>query len=574
VLRIGAACGGLASLAVLAWLALGEREPRADFVVACDELRTIDPARVSWQDEMLVASALFEGLMRLNPQTLRPEPGVAERFEVDASRLAYTFQLRPARWSNGEPVRSTDFRFAWLYALDPACEAPYASLLFVVEGAEAYYRSRLNDTTADDPPAAAVAVECPDERTLRVRLAAPCPYFLELACLPIFGPLYPPLIERRAYRDGRILRSTRHLWTRPEHIVCNGAFTLRAWDFKRRLLLARNGNYWDAGAIDLESIELLISGNPNASLVAYETGRIDLLRALESSVARALKQQADAGRRPDFHLGDRFATYFLRVNCRRPPLDNAELRAALSLAVDREALCRQVLSLGETPADTYVPRPAIEHLMRISADGQRVVYQPPTGLGAGLSYEQRVALARQRLADRGLDRPGALRPLELAYANEPPIQRRISEALQSTWEQALGIRIELRVLERKVLSEKIRTLDYDLARSDWYGDFLDPVTFLEMFTSNSGQNRTGWRDDDYDELLAAASREPSDQRRYELLAQAERKLCERELPIIPLYFKTGNFLLRPPFTGVSDNVLESLPVHRIRRGDSAAGRRM
>ncbi len=565
MLRVLALLVLIPTAALMLRLAFGARQERADFVVAAEEPRTVDPQRVSWLDEIQIANALFEGLTRLNTETFQPEPGVADRWEVNETRQNYIFHLRPeARWSNGEPVTAEHFRFAWFRVLDPKTEAQYAALLFVVAGAEDYYRSRLNDDPDDDLPMSEVGIVAPNERTLRVTLGSPCPYFLDLTSFPTLAPVHPPTIERWAYRDGRVLRATRHLWTRPANIVCNGAFTLTRWDFKRRLLLERNPYYWDTDEIDLDSLEIFITSDPGVALLSYETGRIDLVRGLDPEIARVLYERRQAGEREDFHLGDRFATYFFRVNCRRPPLDNADLRKALSLAIDKPALCEFVLGLEQTPADTYVPRGALRQMPRHTRGGETIYYQPPAGLGAGLSYEQRVEQAREFLRKSGFDKIAETRPIELTFAPEPPRQRRIAEAVQAMWESALGIRVELRVQERKVLSSRIRDLDYDVVRSDWYGDYLDPATFLDMFTTTSGQNRTGWSNAEYDELIAAAAREGDNARRFELFSQAERILCERELPIIPLFFKRGNYLLNPRFDGLRDNVRDTLPIHRAR----------
>jgi oligopeptide transport system substrate-binding protein len=548
---------------LLLWLGLGTRRERADFVVACDDMRTVDPHRVSWLDEIQVANALFEGLTRPNVETYQPEPGVAEHWEIDEAQQNYTFHLRrDARWSNGEPVTADHVRQSWLRLLDPEVEAPYATLLFVVTGAEDYYRSRLNDDPRDDRPPATVGVAAPDPRRLRVTLRSPCPYFLDLTSLPTLAPTHPPTIKRWAYRDGQVLRATRHRWTRPENIVCNGAFTLTRWDFKRRLLLKRNPHYWDAAGIQLDSIEIFITADPAVALLGYETGRVDLVGQLDSEVARVLYDQQRAGKRDDFHLGDRFATYFFRVNCRRPPFDNADLRKALSLAIDRPALCAAVLALGQTPADTYVPRGALRQMPRRTRSGATIYYQPPAGLGAGLSYAQRIELAREHLRKSGFDQLAPTRPIELSFAADPPRQRRVAEAVQSMWESALGVRVDLRVQERNVLRTRMRDLDYDIARSNWYGDFMDPATFLDMYTSTSGQNRTGWSHTRYDQLIAAAAREADNARRFALLGQAEQILCEQELPIIPLFFERGNYLLKPRIAGLHDSLRDILPIHR------------
>ena len=552
-------------VALLVWLALGTHEPRADFVVASDVLRTVDPQRVSWLDEIQVASALFEGLTRLHPETLQPEPGVAAHWDVSTDQLQYTFHLRPAaRWSNGDPVTADDFRSSWLAVLDPRVESQYASLLFVIAGAETYYRSRLTADPADEAAAETVGVAAPDPHTLRVTLAAPCSYFLDLTSFPTLAPVHQPTVSRWAYRDGQVLRATRHLWTRPENIVCNGAFVLARWDFKQRLLLTRNPHYWDRGRIALNTLEIWLAGDPNAALIAYETGRVDLVRGLPAEIARPLLAEQAAGRRSDFHVGDRFATYFFRVNCRRPPLGNPALRKALALAIDKPALCASVLGLGETPADTYVPRGAVSLMPRQDADGRTIYYAPPDGLGAGRSPAERVDLARRCLQEGGFERAAEIRPLELAYASDPPLQRRIAEAVQQMWQQSLGLRVELRSLDRKALGTAIRELDYDIVRSDWFGDYLDPSTFLDMFTTAGGQNRTGWSNAEYDRLIAGAAAEADNARRFALFHDAERILCEEELPIIPLFFRRGNFLLNPRFGGVRDNVRDILAIHRVR----------
>jgi len=343
---------------------------------------------------------------------------------------------------------------------------------------------------------------------------------------------------------------------------------LAAWDFKERFLARRNAHYWDRGGIEVETIEFYLAPSANSALVAYETQRVDMVRGLDVEVALELEKEHAAGRRRDFHVGDRFATFFLRVNCRRAPLDNVELRRALALAIDKELIAAQALGLGERAADGYVPW----HVLNSGAGPSTASAADagaPVGLGAGLSREQRLTLARRYLESSGFDRLSAARPLELAYTAEPAQFRRVCEAIQAMWERDLGLVVGPRALESRVLSQRIRLLDYDVVRSNWFGDFLDAVTFLEMFTSNSPQNRTGWACERYDALLAAAKHEADAGKRIELLRAAERILCEEELPIIPLYFMRGNYLLDPRFV-LTDGPRGVPLFHRVRR---AAGQR-
>lgn len=546
---------------LMGWLALGRSEPRADFVMAAEEPRTLDPHRASWLNELQITDALFEGLIRLNAVTLQPEPAAAESWVVDDDGLVYTFRLREsACWSNGDPLRAEDFRFAWRRALDPRVECQYASMLFVIAGAEKYYRSRTDADIANDAPADSIGIDVIGDRSLRVTLARPCPYFLDLLAFPTFFPVHPPTIEKYAYRDGVVLRQTRHLWTRPEHFVGNGPFVVADWRFKSRILLRRNERYRDAASVKLASIEVYITDDPNVALRAYESGRVDFLRDVSAATAQALQAEVRAGRRSDFHVGDRFATYFYRVNCRRPPLDQPAFRQAMSLAIDRDALCQKVTGMGETPALTYVPLGAIPLMERATSAGQSAAYTPPRGLDADWPLSRRIDQARMLLAQTGFDPKS--REIELMFAPNPAYQR-VAEALAAMWEKNLGLRVTLRTIEGKVLSERVRSLDYDLVRSDWSGDYMDPMTFLEMFTTGNGQNRTGWSNAAYDDAIREAAIKSDNARRFAYLREAERILCEEQLPVIPLYFRRGNFLLSPAFAGVNDNVREYFPLSAI-----------
>ncbi len=557
MLRIFVFAIGVPVFALLGWLALSAADGRADFVVASDELRTIDPQRVSYMDEIQVASCLFEGLARLHPQTLLPEPACAVSWEISTDRLSYKFHLRNnLRWSNGDRLTAEQFRTSWLRALDPATESQYSSLFFVIAGAEDYYRAK---STGSPISPATVQITVLDDLTLCVQMRAPCAYFLDLTAFPTFAPLHTPTIEKWAYRDGKAL-PTRHLWTRPENLVCNGPFLLSRWDFKRRLMLVRNEHYWDQPSIGMNSIEVMVAISPAAALMAYETGRIDLVRGVEPEVGRALKRQADRGTRADFHVGPRFATFFLRVNCGRAPFaGNPLLRQALSLAIDRDAICENVLGLGETPAWTFVPPEAISLMPRKAADGRVIHYSPPIDD----PWIDRIGRARELLKASGFD--PASRVIQLSYASDPPQQKRIVEAIQAMWEHNLGLRVELDVMERKVLTQRIRMLDYDIVRSDWYGDYMDPSTFLEMFTTGNGQNRTGWSSVAYDKAIASALATGDDEDALRQFRSAEHILCVEELPIIPVYFKTGNFLLNPQFGGFGDNIRDVLAIQRVRR---------
>ncbi len=556
-------------LVTLAWSA---RERRADFTyVNALEPRTLDPALVSWVDEFRLGRALFEGLARLNDRTFRPEPGVAERWLVSADRKRYVFDLRSdARWSNGDPVTAHEFAFAWRRVLTPAVASEYFYQLYPIKNAQRYYESRGDRDPSNDLPFEQVGVRVLDDRTLEVELAYPCPYFLNLAAFLTLAPVHRPTIERWAYRDGVVL-PTRHLWTRPGNMVCNGPFVIERWQFKRRIRLRRNPHYWDAAHIHLATIDALPIEDVNTALLAYETGAVDMISTVSSMAARALYAAKGAGDRDDFHMCRYFATYFYRFNCKRPPLDDVRVRQALSLTIDRKAICERIMGFGQEPAWCYVPAGSVDEMVQTDADDRPHRYRPARGLGQDLTPPQRVDRARRLLAEAGYPDGRGLRPLELLY-NRLESHHLIAQALAKRWHDQLGARIDLKQLERNVFSPRVESLDYDIARGGWIGDYMDPMTFLDMYVTDGGHNQTGFSHPEYDRLIRAAMQQPHPGKRFDILHQAETLLVGEQLPIAPIYEYVGYFLLNPRFEGIRPDSQLNLLLYRasIRGQDSVA----
>lgn len=553
------------AVAVVFWSA---REPRADFVyVSSLEPRTLDPALSSWIDEIRTGRCLFEGLTRLNDRTFRPEPGVAERWDISADRKRYTFHLRTnARWYDGKtpgdagPVTADDFLFAWQRVLNPVIASEYFYQLFPIRGAKEYYLSRADRDPSNDRPFNILGARAIDPQTLEVELAFPCPYFLDLAAFMTLAPVHRPTIERWAYRDGRVL-PTQHLWTRPGNLVCNGPFMIDKWDFKRRIRLRKNPLYWDAASIRLNTMEAVPIEDNNTALLAYETGAVDMVSELNPMALRALYTEKRAGRRSDFSIRPRFGTYFYRFNCKRPPLNDARVRKALSLTIDRTAICDRIMASGHPPMFTYVPPGSLDEMIQQDAQGRDHRYASAVGIGQDLTPEQRRDLARRLLVEAGYPNGRGLRPLELLY-NRDQRHHLIAQAVARTWEEQLGLKIELKQIERNVFSPRVESLDYDVARGNWIGDYPDPMTFLDMFVTGGGHNQTGFANAAYDRLIQEAVQEAHPGKRFEILRKAEAVLVHDELPIAPIFEYVGFYLLNPRFDGLYPDSQLNLLVHR------------
>ena len=494
--------------------------PRADFTyIGGAEPETLDPALITGALEGRLADALFEGLTTYDPKDLSPQPGMAERWELSADRLTYTFHLRSARWSNGDPVSAHDFVYSWRRVLEPATASRYAYMLYYLKNGEAYNKGKFSDP-------AQIGVKAADDRTLVVSLANPTPYFLDLTGFSTLLPVNRRCIE--AHGDH---------WTRPEHIVTNGAFLLKAWRLNQYVRMAKNPDYWDAANVRLNTVDALAVENANTAFNLYLTGAADYTGTVPLPL-RSLVQS-----RPDYHTGVYLATYYYLLNVHRKPLDDPRVRKALAMAIDKAQICRYITRGGEVPAQTFVPA---------GMPG----YQGPKGLGFD------VAAARRLLADAGFPDGKGFPHLQVLY-NTSEANRDIAEVVQQMWKDNLNIRVELLNQEWKVYLDTTDRKEYDIARAAWIGDYTDPNTFMDMWVTGGGNNRAGWSNERYDGLIRRAGLEADPAKRMALFREAETILVEQEMPILPIYYFVTTEMFRPSVKGIHQNVRGMHPMKWI-----------
>ncbi|MBE3069592.1 MAG: peptide ABC transporter substrate-binding protein, partial [Planctomycetes bacterium] len=318
--------------------------PPADLVwTGGPEVATLDPAKMTALADSRVAAALFEGLTVLDPRDLRPRAGVAERWDVSADGLTYTFHLRPdARWSDGRPVTAEDFDWSWRRVLDPKTAAEYAYMLYPIRGAKAYYEAALKSPASADWGKVGVRVEGP--RRLVVSLEQPTAYFLSLAAFATYLPVRRDAIETHGER-----------WTFPPHLVSNGPYRLAEWRFRSRMRWEKNPYYWDAASVALDRIEVRVFEDTNTALLAYETGAVDLTTVVPALAIQPLLADRDAGRRSDVTHAVNLGTYYYRFNCTKKPTDDPRVRRALALAIDRKAIIERAARGGQQPTGCFVP---------------------------------------------------------------------------------------------------------------------------------------------------------------------------------------------------------------------------
>ncbi|HWQ90580.1 MAG TPA: peptide ABC transporter substrate-binding protein [Clostridia bacterium] len=508
-------------------------ERPADLVIVNgNEPESLDPAIVTGVSEMRITKALFEGLLRLNGRTARPEPGLAERWDISPDGKVYTFHLRTnAAWSTGKPITAADVRWSWLRALSPDTAADYAGQLFYIVNAEDFCTGKLKDPDQ-------VGIQVLDNRTLRVELNAPIAFFLDLCCFTTLGVVPREPIER--YGDQ---------WIAQRNLPTSGAYVLDYWRLNDKVRLRKNPRYWDAVNTRSAMVDILPTGSPNAALNLYESGVADIVWDKDLVPTELLDILL---KRPDFHTYDYLGVYFYRFNVTRKPLDDPRVRRAFALATDKRRLVTKLTRAGEKPADHFVPNGVAN-------------YQSPEGLPFDADQ------ARQLLAEAGY--PGGKGFPRLQYAffaaagGAGKMQQKIAVELQQMWRSALGVHVELRQVERKVFYSAQSKLDFDLSASSWVGDYNDANTFLDLYMSNSGNNRTGWKSPEYDALIRAANQETDLVRRAALFQQAERLLVREDVPVVPLFFYVGfNYFDPQKIHGLYQNLLDEHPIQDIWRG--------
>jgi oligopeptide transport system substrate-binding protein len=489
----------------------------------------LDPHVITSLQDFNILLALMEGLTGYDPATSEPVPGAAERWEASEDQRTWTFHLRPgARWSNGEPVTAHDFVSAFSRILSPSLGAEYGYMLYSLENAERYAAGELTDFSA-------VGAKAIDDRTLQLNLAYPVPYLPSIVAHSSWFPVHRPTLEKFGRFEQR-----GSAWTRPGNFVGNGPFNLAEWKPNQVLRVTRSETYWDAANVRLQAVNFFPIESTASEEAAFRSGQLHATTGLP--IDKISVYRNDPKLQPFLRQQVYLATYFYRFNVRRPPLDDVRVRRALAFAIERERLIDRVTLGGQVPAYGLTP--------------------PDTaGYNAGRLFEANVEEARRLLAEAGYPDGRGFPALELLF-NTNEGHRRIAEAIQQMWKRNLNIDIRLYNQEAKVQSDSMRQGEYSIARYAWVGDYLDPSTFLELMTSSSGNNQTGWSNAEYDRLVEAARHAADTTERYDLFRQAEALLIA-DMPIASIYFYTQNNLLHPMVKGWHGNLLSIHPLHRV-----------
>lgn len=485
------------------------------------EPQGLDPHIVTGVPEHHILTALFEGLVSKNPYTLETEPGVAERWDISDDGLIYTFYLRDnAKWSNGDAVTAEDFRWSWQRAISPILGSEYSYMYYPLENAEAYNNGQLADFSQ-------VGVKVIDDLTLQVKLHSPTPYFLQLLDHYSMFPVHRKTVEAFGQATDRLTA-----WAREGNIVTNGPFVLTEWQLNSHVRVEKNPLYWDAEVVELNAVVFYPIENLVTEERMFRDGQLHRTQEIPLDKISAYRNEQPEVTSIEPYIG----SYFYMFNTTREPLDDVRVRKALAMAIDRELIAETVTQGVYIASTSLVPPDTLG-------------YYPPELF----TYDP--DQAKQLLAEAGYPNGENFPAFDLLY-NTHEDHRKIAVAIQQMWMQNLNIPVNLVNQEWKVYLDSHNNMNYDMTRRGWIGDYVDPYTFLGMYITDGGNNKTGFSNARYDDIiLREAPAERDRDKRYALYQEAETILLN-EMPILPIFTYQYKHLYHPSVKGIPPNIMD------------------
>jgi len=494
------------------------------------EPQTLDPALNVTIDGATYLYHSFEGLYTYKNDgkgggVLVPGQAAAEPVKESNpdGTVSYTFKLRDGlKWSDGAPLTAADFVYSWQREVSPQTAADYSYMFNMVVNA--------NDIIAGKKPTEELGIHALDDKTLKIDLTYDCPYFLQIAAFPAGFPVRRDIIEKAGDQ-----------WTfNPANYISNGPYKLVEHVTNSYLLYEKNPYYYDAAKIKgPDKLKFELMDDANAALVAYKNGSIDYTQLVPVDETAALLASGDLKVVPTLGI------YYVTYNNNKAPFNDARVRRAFSLAIDRNYIVEKITRTGEKPAGAFVP-PGIPDVApgsdfrAVGGDYFSVAKE---------DYDSNITQAKSLLAQAGYPDGKGFPVVEYTYAMDP-LTRAIADALQNMWKENLGVNVTLHNQDYNVFIENSQTGNYTFARDRWTADFIDPITFLDVFLSNSGNNDPQYRSSEYDDIIAKSQSTAVPEVRIPLLHQAEDMLLKRDAVICPVYYYTLNYLMKSKWSGL------------------------
>lgn len=469
-----------------------------------DEQSSLDPQLIEDVSGSDIARQLFEGLTNQDADG-KLTPGVAESWDVSEDKLTYTFHLRDAKWSNGDPVTADDFVYAWQRAADPATASEYQWFigLMSIKNADAVIKGEMKPSE--------LGIRAVDPKTFEVTLSSPIPYFPQMTSHTTTYPAPKKVIEEFGEQ-----------WTAPEHIVSNGAYKLSEHVPNERTVAVKSDTYWDAANVTIEKFVTLVINDESQALTRFQSGELDRTEMPAGQFPRMQKEHPE-----EAVSFPRLCNYYYTFNVSDSgpeAFKDVKVRQALSLAIDRDIITKNVLAGGQPPAYTFTP----------AATANFVV---PDVAAAKMTQAERDAKAKELLTEAGYGPDNPLK-FDMLY-NTSEDHQKIAVAMSQMWKQKLGVQATLANQEWKTFLDTRSQQGFDMARGAWCGDYNEASTFLDLLTTASGSNDGKYSNPEVDKLMLDARTAADPQADY---TKVEEIIAD-DMPVIPVYHYAGVYML-------------------------------
>lgn len=480
------------------------------------ELSSMDTGLATDGTSFEAIASVLEGLYQLDGAG-NTIPGMAVKEEISEDGKVHTFTLRDAKWSDGQPVTANDFVFAWRRLANPKTASEYAYMIGVagIKNAEG--------VMSGEKPITALGVTAVDDKTLKVELDYPVPFFDQLAAFPPFYPIREDFYDK--YKEQYALT--------PEAILSNGPFKMVEWNQGANYTMVKNDQYYDADKVQIDGLNFQVVKDAQSAMVAFDQGNVDYVK-LTGEMVDQYKES------PEFMNTLGGYLWFVSPNQKVPGLENANLRRALALSFDKEQIAEHLLKDGSIAANFAVPVK-----LAVGPDGKDFRETTPSYLNVDKAkakeyYEK----AKQEL---GKDKFA----YELVF-EDTEASKKVAEYLKSEIEtNLLGMTINLKQQPKKARLQLMQNGVYELGLTRWGPDYADPMTYLDMWITGASYNYGSWSSKEYDKLIFDTSKgdltgKPAE--RWEALKQAE-KVCMDAAAILPVYQTGSAVMIKKDLTG-------------------------
>ncbi len=494
------------------------KEQRIVYAMA-SEPPIMDPGMNYYLSPSNILQNVFRGLFKLdiNGNTI---PCIATEYTLDDSQTVYTFILRQdAKWNNGNPINAYDFEYSWNRGFAPAVGSSAAYALYNIKNAAA--------CAAGELPMDEVGIKVIDDYTLEVTLEAPTAWFLDLLTTPNFMPVCKDVAETEGWS------------TNASTYICNGPFMISEMKPKEKYVLVKNPNYFDAANVKLETIEVIFMESAESTLIAYNNGDVDFT---ENISPEAIAQYTGTD---EYVASPKIGLTFYDFNCNKAPFDDARVRKAFAMAINRQEILDYIMESPEKPAYAYVPVGYYD-----PADKEKL-YRDVVGYNL---FEEDVAAAQALLAEAGYPGGEGIPQIDLVVG-ATQMAKDTAQAMQSMWKENLGVTVEIVTYESKIMSEQANLGNFSIIADGWTGLYPDPMSIMQPQASDAGSGTwSSWMNEEFDSLLTSSISELDQQKRMDAFIRMEQILID-EMPVMPVFYRSNLYLCKPHVKNVIKNLV-------------------